>query len=72
MNSLHGLLNYETDGLDFHVITTEYKTRVHCIHMYHLFWNAVVRVILSRVSGQCSHTMVSLIYVCKSNKCIYS
>ena len=33
VNSLHGLLNCETGGLDCHVITTEYRTRVHCIHM---------------------------------------
>ena len=33
MNSLHGLLNCEIEGLDCHVITTEYRTRVHCIHM---------------------------------------
>jgi len=26
--------------LDCHVITTEYRTRVHCIPMYHLFCNA--------------------------------
>ena len=33
VNSLHGLLNCEMGGLDCHVITTEYRTRVHCIHM---------------------------------------
>jgi len=33
VNSLHGLLNCEMGGLDFHVITTEYRTCVHCIHM---------------------------------------
>ena len=33
MNSLHGLLNCEIGGLDCHVITTEYRTRVHCIYM---------------------------------------
>ena len=38
VNSLHGLLNCEIGGLDCRVITTEYRTRVHCIHMYHLFW----------------------------------
>jgi len=31
--ALHGLLNCEMGGLDCHVITTEYRTRVHCIHM---------------------------------------
>jgi len=34
VNSLHGLLNCEIGGLDCHVITTEYRTRVHCIHIY--------------------------------------
>ena len=33
VNSLHRLLNCETGGLDCHVITTEHRTRVHCIHM---------------------------------------
>ena len=55
MNSLHGRLNCEIGGLDCRVITTEYRTRVHCIHMLHLFCNAVVHVIYSGVSGQCSH-----------------
>jgi len=32
VNSLNGLLNFEIGGLDCHVITTEYRTRVHCIH----------------------------------------
>jgi len=32
-NSLQGLLNCEIGGLDCHVITTEHRTRVHCIHM---------------------------------------
>jgi len=35
VNSLHRLLNCEIGGLDCHVITTEYRTRVHGIHMYH-------------------------------------
>ena len=34
MNSLHGLLNCEIGGLDCPVITTEYRTRVHCIHSH--------------------------------------
>ena len=29
MSSLHGLLNCKIDGLDCHVSTTEYRTRVH-------------------------------------------
>jgi len=33
LSSLHGLLNCEIGGLDRHVITTEYRTCVHCIHM---------------------------------------
>jgi len=33
MNSLHRLLNCEIGGLDRHVNITEYRTRVHCIHM---------------------------------------
>ena len=33
VDSLHGLLNFEIGGLDCHVTTTEYRTRVHCIHM---------------------------------------
>ena len=57
LNSLHRLLNCEIGGLDWHVITTEYRTRVHCIHMYHLFCDALVHVIYSGVSGQCSHTI---------------
>ena len=32
VNSLHGL-NREIGGLDCHVITTEYRTRGHWIHM---------------------------------------
>ena len=31
--ALHGLFNCEIGGLDCHVITTEYRTRFHCIHM---------------------------------------
>ena len=60
MNSLHGLtglLNCEIDELDCHVITTEYRTRVQCIHMYQLFCNALVHVFYSGASGQCSHTI---------------
>ena len=57
VNSLHGLLNCEIGGFNLYVITTEYGTRVHCIHMYHLFCNALVHVIYSGVSGQCSHTI---------------
>jgi len=52
-NSLHRLLNCEIGELDCRVITTEYRTRVHCIHMYHLFCKVLVHVIYSGVSGQC-------------------
>ena len=61
MNSLHILLNCEIGGLDCHVITTEYRTRVHCIHMYHLLCNALVHVIYSGVSSECSHTIHLLV-----------
>ena len=57
VNSLHRLLNCEIGGLDYRVITTEYRTRVHCIHMYHLFCNVLVYVIYSVVSGQYSYTI---------------
>ena len=60
VNSLHRLLNCEIGGLDCHVITTEYRTRVHCLQMKHLFCNALVRVICSGVSGQCSYTIYYL------------
>jgi len=33
VNSLHGLLNFETGRIDCRFITTEYNTRVRCIHM---------------------------------------
>jgi len=59
VNSLHGLLICEIGGLDSRVITTEYRTRVHCIHMWHLFCNALVHGVYSGVSGQCSHTKPS-------------
>ena len=57
VNSLHGLLKCEIGGLDCRVITTEYRTRVHCIHMYHLFCNALTHVSYSVVSGQYSYTI---------------
>ena len=57
MNSLHRLLNCEISGLDSHVITTEYRTCVHCILMQHLFSNALVHVIYSVVSGLYSYTI---------------
>jgi len=56
-NSLHGLLSCEIAGFDCHVFTTEYRTLVHCIHISHLFCNALVHVIYSGESGQCSHTI---------------
>jgi len=33
VNSLHGLLNFEKGGLDCRAVTTEHRTRVHCIHI---------------------------------------
>ena len=42
VNSLHWLFNCEIVGLDCHIITPEYRTRVHCIH---LFCNAFIHVI---------------------------
>jgi len=33
VNSLHDLQNFEIGGLDCCVITAEYRTPVHCIHM---------------------------------------
>ena len=45
MNSLHRLLNCEIGGLYCHVITIKYRTRVLCIHLLHLFCNALVHVI---------------------------
>jgi len=33
------------------------RTRVYCIHIYHLFCNALVHVIYSEVSGQYSYTI---------------
>ena len=61
VHSLHGLWNCEIGGLDYHVTTAEYRTRVHCIHMYHLFCIALVHVIYFGVSGQCSHTIETMI-----------
>ena len=57
MVSLYGLLNCEIGALDCRVITTEHSSRVHCIHMLHLFCNALFYVIYSGVSGQCPYTM---------------
>jgi len=57
VNSLHELLNCEIGALDCRVITTEYTTRVNCVHTYHLLCNALVHVIYSVVSGQCSYTI---------------
>jgi len=56
---LHSLLNFEIGELDCHVITTEYRTRVHCIHMLHIFFNTLVHVIYSVVSSQYSYTLLT-------------
>jgi len=47
------LLNCEIGRLDCRVITAEFRTRVHCIHMHYLFCNALVHAIYLGVSGQC-------------------
>jgi len=44
---LHGLLNCEIGGLNCRGTTTEYRTRVHYIHMYHLFCNESVHILHS-------------------------
>ena len=67
LKSLHGRLNCEIGGLDCRVITTEYRTRVHYIHMFHLFLKAPVHVIYSKVSGQYSHTIVDWSLFTKGN-----
>jgi len=36
VHSLYRLLKCTIGGLHCHVITTEYRTRVHCIHMLHI------------------------------------
>ena len=54
------ILNYEIGGLDCRAITTEYRTRDQCIHMYHLVCNALVHVIFFVVSGQYSYTIQHL------------
>ena len=62
VNSLHRMLNCEIGGLDRHAITTEYRTRVHCIHLLHLFCNAFVHVIYSGVYDQYSHSINLIVY----------
>ena len=69
--SLYGLLNCENGGLDCHVITKVYKPRVYYIHMYHLFCNALVHVIYSGVSGQCSHTITLANVTCLHKQYAY-
>ena len=56
VNSLHGLLNCEIGGLDCHVITTEYITRVHVTPIF----NALVHV---------NHSVVSFVYNTISQVC---
>ena len=53
------------------VITTEYRTRVHCIHMYHLFCNALVHVIYLGVSSQCFYTINAVYTMCHQTYQIY-
>jgi len=42
----------------FSIVTTEYRIRV---HFKHLFCNALIHVIYSEVSAQCSHTILLII-----------
>ena len=49
MSSLHGLMNCEIDGLKCRVITSEYRPRVHWIHMLHLFCMLFIRKYLINV-----------------------
>ena len=51
--SLHVLLNCEIDGLDGYAITNSMDLALRA----HLFYNALVHVIYSRVSGQYSHAI---------------
>ena len=44
------------------MLLQQYRTCVHCIHMYHLFCNALVHVIYSVVSGQYSYT-IDLVHI---------
>ena len=60
VNSWHGLLNFEIGGLVCRVITSEYKTRIHWIRMYHLFCNGLVHMFYSVVSGQCSYKITNV------------
>ena len=49
--------------LDCRVIITDYRTRVLCIHKLHLFCNALVHVIYSRASCQCSQAICDSIEI---------
>ena len=51
--SLHVMLNCEIDGLDGYAITNSMDLALRA----HLFYNALVHVIYSRVSGQYSHAI---------------
>ena len=54
------LPNFEIGKLECHVITIEYRTHVHGIHMKHLCGNALVHVIYSvNISGQYVYTIIS-------------
>ena len=43
---------------NWHGIITQYRTRLRCIHMLHIFCNALVHGIYLGVSGRCSHTIM--------------
>ena len=63
----YSLLNFEIGELDCQVFTTEYRTRVHCIHMLQLFLKAPVHVFFPKVSRQYSHTIVNWSLYTKGN-----
>ena len=52
-------LNCEIGGLDCHVITTEYRARVHCIHMNTYFLMHLGPCIYLGVSGQYLYTVLN-------------
>ena len=68
VNSLHEVLNCEIGGLDCRVITTEYRTRLQCIHMKQLLYNTLVHGIYSVVSVQYSYTIITV----KTTVCKYT
>ena len=70
MTSLHGLLNCEIGGLDCHVITTEYRTRVHCIfNSKTLFKDKVsLKLIFPGAIHTCKHILQLFIHIYKTKQ----